>query len=330
MSATTAGAGAKPAGNVKKRFIGLFCNYGLYIIFLLVIVSFASRSAQFLTVKNAITIVQLASALGIATVGMFFVLITGGIDISVASNMYFSALMGSYLLNRFNVPILVSFVVAVLCGAFIGTINGIFVARFKMVPFITTLATMSIARGFGLIISDQKMVILNEQGFKVANTRLFGVPVMAFVFLITVAIGHFVFTRTQFGRQLFACGNNLTGANRIGINGPRTVFIAYLVCGCLAGLAGMVNACNLTSITQNFAIGDEFVVISSAVVGGASLFGGKGKVFPGALIGIIMIQVIINGLTITNASPYAYTVVRGVIIFIAVMVDSIKFSGEIR
>lgn len=317
-------------GNRKKRLVDLFCRYGLYLIFLLVILYFSSQSSQFLTPQNAVTIIQLASALGIATVGMFFVLITGGIDISVASNMYFSAVVGSYLLNQLGLPIVVSFLSGILCGGLIGCINGLFIARFKMVPFITTLATMSIARGFGLFVSGQKLIVLNEQGFQVANTRLLGVPVMAYVFLLTVFAGHFVLTRTQFGRQLFACGNNLAGANRIGINGPRTVFAAYLICGCLAGLAGMVNACNLTSINQNFAIGDEFVVISSAVVGGASLFGGKGRIFPGALVGIIMIQVIINGLTITNASPYAYTVVRGAIIFIAVMVDSIKFSGEIR
>lgn len=327
---TASNVGVKPAANLKKRFVDFFCSYGLYVIFLIVIIFFASQSPQFLTGRNAVTIIQLASALGIATVGMFFVLITGGVDISVASNMYFSAVVGSYLLNQMGLPIWVSFIAGIICGGFIGAINGLFIARFKMVPFITTLATMSIARGFGLFVSGQKLIVLNDQGFRVANTRLLGVPIMAYVFLAAVLLGHFVLTRTQFGRQLFACGNNLAGANKIGINGPKTVFIAYLVCGCLAGLAGMVNACNLTSINQNFAIGDEFVVISSAVVGGASLFGGKGRVFPGALVGIIMIQVIINGLTITNASPYAYTVVRGVIIFIAVMVDSIKFSGEIR
>lgn len=321
---------AKTGTKAQKRFVDLFCRYGLYIIFLLVILYFATKSDRFLTVHNAITIVQLASALGIATVGMFFVLITGGVDISVASNMYFSAVVGSYLLNNMGLPIWISFIVATLCGSLIGCINGLFVARFKLVPFITTLASMSIARGLGLLVSGQKLIVLNAEGFMVANTRFLGVPIMAYLFLAVVLIGHFILTRTQFGRQLFACGNNLAGANKIGINGSKVVFMAYLICGSLAGLAGMVNACNLTSINQNFAIGDEFVVISSAVVGGASLFGGRGKILPGALIGIIMIQVIINGLTIMNASPYAYTVVRGLIIFAAVMVDSISYSGEIR
>lgn len=123
--------------------------------------------------------------------------------------------------------------------------------------------------------------------------------------------------------------NNLQGAKKIGINGEKTIFLAYLFCGAMAGLAGMMNACNLSSVNQNFAIGDEFVVISSAVVGGASLFGGKGRVLPGALIGILMVQVIMNGLTLIQAVPYIYTVIRGLVIFVAVLIDSIKFSGEL-
>lgn len=312
--------------NAKEFFI----NYGLYLVFAAVIIFFSFRNSMFLTLGNTITIVQMSSTLGIVVVGMFFVLITGGIDISVASNMYFSAVVSCILLNNYNVPIALCFVVSTLCGCLIGTINGIFVAKYKMVPFITTLATMSIARGLGLFFSNQKLIVVDQSGFAVSNSKILGIPLVAYIFIATAIIGHIILTRTTFGRQLFACGNNLAGANKVGVNGKRTVFFAYLICGALAGLAGMVNACNLSSVNQNFAIGDEFVVISSAVVGGASLFGGKGKILPGALIGIIMIQAILNGLTLAQASPYVYQVVRGVIIFIAVMIDSIKFSGEIR
>lgn len=305
-------------------------DYALYIVFAILILYFSIKNPAFLAINNAITILQMASTLGIVVVGMFFVLITGGIDISVASNMYFSAVISSILLNTYKIPIALCFLISILAGSLIGAINGLCIARFKMVPFITTLATMSIARGLGLLFSNQKLIVLDQSGFEVSNTRIFGVPLVAYFFIATVLIGHLVLSRTQFGRQLYACGNNLAGAKKIGINGAKIVFIAYLICGATAGLAGMVNACNLASINQNFAINDEFVVISSSVVGGASLFGGKGKVLPGAMIGIIMIQVILNGLTLIQASPYVYQVVRGIIIFIAVMMDSIKYSGEIR
>ncbi|HNW85612.1 MAG TPA: ABC transporter permease [Candidatus Limiplasma sp.] len=313
-------------GSVKDFFV----NYGLYAVFLALIGFFSIKNPAFLTVKNGVTILQMASTLGVVVVGMFFVLITAGIDISVASNMYFSAVVACTLLNTFKIPIWLCFVVSMLSGCLIGSINGLFIAKFKMLPFITTLATSSIARGLGLLVSHTKLIVLDQSAFVVSNTRILGVPLVAYIFVLMAVIGHVILRRTTFGRQLFACGNNLQGAKKIGINGEKTIFLAYLFCGAMAGLAGMMNACNLSSVNQNFAIGDEFVVISSAVVGGASLFGGKGRVLPGALIGILMVQVIMNGLTLIQASPYIYTVIRGLVIFVAVMIDSIKFSGEIR
>jgi len=314
----------------SKKIKTFLVDYALYMVFLVIIIFFASRNLKFLAINNIITIVQMSSTLGIVVVGMFFVLIGAGVDISVASNMYFSAVISAILLNKFHIPIFWCFVVSILCGMFIGMINGFFIAKIRIVPFIVTLATMSIGRGMGLFLSDQKIFVLNESILAVSNTRILGIPLVAYIFIGTAIIGHIVLMYTQFGRQLFACGNNYSGALKIGINGPRTIFMSYLICGFCAGLAGMVNACNLAQINLNFSINDEFVVISSAVIGGASLFGGKGRILPGALLGIIMIQVILNGLTLAGASPFLFQVTRGLLIFIAVMMDSIKYSGELR
>lgn len=316
--------------NYKKKAVDLLCNYGLYIIFLIMIIYFSVQSNGFLSVSNGITVLQLSSTLGISVVGMFFVLITGGIDISVASNMYFSAVVGTTLLNQVGCPIPVCFIGACLSGLLIGCINGFFVAKLKIVPFITTLATYSVAKGLGLMFTNQQMLFLDASIRSFSATKILGIPLIVYIFLGVVVIGHFILTRTQYGRQLFACGNNLTGANKMGINGAKVVFIAYAFCGLLAGLAGMVNAARLSVINPNFAQNDEFTVISSAVIGGASLFGGKGRVIPGAIIGIVMVQVISNGLTIIGASAYIQNIFKGLIIFVAVMVDSIKNSGEIH
>lgn len=321
---------AKNSAAFRKRLVEILCNYGIYFIFLVVVIFFATQSRGFLSLSNAITVLQLSSTLGIAVVGMFFVLITAGIDISVSSNMYFSAVVGTTLLNQLGCPLIVCFLGACLSGLFIGCINGIFVAKLKIVPFITTLATYSVARGLGLMFTNQQMLFLDSSVRTFSTTRILGIPLMVYIFLGVVLIGHFVLTRTQYGRQLFACGNNLTGAKQIGINGTRVVFTAYAVCGLLAGLAGMVNAARLSVINPNFAQNDEFTVISSAVIGGASLFGGKGKVLPGAIIGIVIVQVIANGLTIIGASAYIQNICKGVIIFIAVMVDSVKNNGDIH
>jgi len=315
---------------IRAKITDLFCTYGLYVIFVVMVVFFTIQKSNFLTINNILTILKSSSVLGTAVVGMFFVLIVAGIDISVASNMYFSAVVGVTLLNNFNAPLLVCFIAACLSGLFIGIINGFFVAKVKIVPFIVTLATYSVAKGMGLFFTNQKMLFLNARSMELAKAQFLGVSAFIYIFIAIVLIAHFVLTSTQFGRQLYAVGNNLVGANKMGINGAKTIFIAYVICGGLAGIAGMLNAVNLSVINPNFAQGDEFVVISSSVIGGASLFGGKGRVLPGAIIGIVMVQAIINGLTMMGASAYVYTIFRGIIIFIAVMADSIKFSGEIR
>lgn len=316
--------------NTGGKFVDLFCTYGLYFIFVVMIIFFTIQKPKFFSLQNLFLILKSSSILGLAVVGMFFVLIVAGMDISVGMNMYFSAVVGATVLNKLHAPLIVCFVAALLSGALIGCINGFFVSRIKVAPFIVTLATYSVAKGLGLFFTNQQMVFLDSSVMNFANTRIGGISIFVFIFIAVVVVAHYILTCTQFGRQLFACGCNLTGANKMGINGPKVILFAYIICGALSGFAGMLSACNLSVINPNFAQGDEFVVISSAVIGGASLFGGKGKVLPGAIIGIVMIQAIINGLTMMGASAYSYTIFRGVIIFIAVMVDSIKFSGEIR
>lgn len=321
---------AEKTTNAGKKFVDLFCTYGLYFIFVVMIIFFTIQKPNFFSLQNLFLILKSSSVLGLAVVGMFFVLIVAGIDISVSMNMYFSAVVGATVLNQLHAPLIVCFLASLACGALIGCINGAFVSKVKVAPFIVTLATYSVAKGLGLFFTNQQMVFLDSSVMNFANIKIGGISIFVFIFLAVVLIAHYVLTSTQFGRQLFACGCNLVGANKMGINGPKVIFLAYIICGALSGLAGMLSACNLSIINPNFAQGDEFVVISSAVIGGASLFGGKGKVLPGAIVGIVMIQAIINGLTMMGASAYSYTIFRGIIIFIAVMVDSIKFSGEIR
>ncbi len=321
---------ATQSANTGKKIVDFLCTYGLYFIFIIMIIFFATQQSNFFSVSNFLLILKSASVLGIACVGMFFVLIVAGIDISVSMNMFFSAVVGATLMNNMGMPLPVCFLASCISGLLIGCINGFCVAKLKIVPFITTLATYSVARGLALLFTNQQMLFLGSSVIDFANIRWFGISIFVYIFILIVLIAHYVLTSTQFGRQLYACGNNLVGAEKIGINGTKIVFLAYAICGALSGLAGMLSACNLSVINPNFAQGDEFVVISSSVIGGASLFGGKGKVLPGAIIGIVMVQAIVNGLTMIGASAYTYTIFRGIIIFIAVMVDSIKFSGEIR
>jgi ribose/xylose/arabinose/galactoside ABC-type transport system permease subunit len=200
-----------------------------------------------------------------------------------------------------------------------------------VVPFIATLATMSIARGLGLLVSKAKVYRMNELSVfsqsTVGNTRF---PVVVVLQLAMLAVFAFIYYKTPFGRHIDAVGNDANAAKNAGIKVVKVQFFAFLICGFTASVAAMLLAGQVANVTTNFANGNEFLVISGAVLGGTSLFGGKGNMIPGALVGIVLVQTILNGLLLMNASPYAYTIIRGLIIFVAVILDSINYKGELR
>ncbi len=320
-----------------KRYLPYLYQYGVYLIFLVLIIFFSLMNPRFLSARNGLMILQQAAPLGIAVIGMTFVLIIAGIDISLGQNMYVSAIMVALTMEAMKPSgflgsfwsYVIIFAVALLTGAAVGALNGLMISRFKIVPFITTLASMGIARGIGLIASNSQVYYV-EKLSPISNGNIYGIPYVVIILLVLVLVFDYVLRRTSYGRQLMAIGNDSTAAQKIGINVRRNVFFAYLVCGVLGGLSGILLAGQVANVAVYFADGNEFLVISAAVLGGTSLFGGKGSVFPGALVGVILVAMIMNGMTMINASPYAYKIVRGAIIFIAVMVDSINYKGELR
>lgn len=319
------------------RFLDYTLRYGVYTIFILMVVIFSFSNERFLTVNNFVMLLQQAAPRGIAVIGITFVLIVAGIDISIGRNMYLSAIFVAIAMERmasaglFNsvAGYVLVYLIAILVGTAIGALNGIMVAKFNIVPFITTLAVGSIARGIGLIASNSKVYYVDKLSF-LSNGNIAGVPYVLIIFIVLLAIFDYVLRRTPYGRQIMAIGNDATAAKKAGINVQRNVLIAYVICGAMAGLGGVLSAGQVGNVAVYFAEGNEFEVISAAVLGGTSLFGGKGSVFPGAVIGILLIYTIMNGMAMMNASPYAYTIFRGAIIFIAVMVDSVRYKGELR
>lgn len=321
----------------SQKVVDFVLKYGVYTIFILMIIVFSFSNSRFLTINNAITLLQQAAPRGIAVIGITFVLIVAGIDISIGRNMYLSAIVVALAMEKFaatslfDSPIgyILLYFIAIIVGAVIGLLNGIMVARFNIVPFITTLAVGSIARGVGLIMSNSRVVFVDKLG-PISNGNICGIPYVLVVFVVLLVIFDYILRRTPYGVQIMAIGNDAVAAKKAGINVQKNILIAYIICGALAGLGGVLSAGQVGNVAVYFAEGNEFEVISAAVLGGTSLFGGKGKVFPGAVIGIILIYTIMNGMAMMNASPYAYTIFRGAIIFIAVMVDSVRYKGELR
>jgi len=316
-----------------KRFL---LSYGMYLVFIAMIIAFSFVNENFFKADNFFLILQQLSPLGIAAIGMSFVLITAGIDISVGKVMYLSgvlvgeailALPSNVLSSWMLYPICFGIVIAT--GASFGFFNGMLITKLKIFPFITTLVTGFIARGIGLTIAG-----LAKYDVRVltpfANGRIAGFPVVTIFFFILLIIMNYVLRQTRFGKNTMAIGNNKVAASHIGINVDRHLIKVYIISGVAAGVAGLLSAGQISEVYNTFGEGNEFIIISAAVIGGNSLFGGKGSILPGALIGMLLIQLLLNGLSMMNASIYIFNVVRGLVIFLAVMLDSINNRGELR
>src|ERR1035437_10333845 len=222
-----------------------FLQYGVYVIFVLLVIFFGISNHRFATLNNALLLLQQAAPIGISVIGMTFVLVVAGIDISVAQNMYLSAVLvpiamysmkaSAYLGSFWSYVII--FGIAITVGAAIGSLNGILVARFKIVPFLATLAVQGIARGIALIVSKSQVYFVPELS-PISNGRWLGFPVVTIILLALILIFDYVLRRTAFGRHLMAIGNDKAAAQKIGINVDRNIFLCYLICGILSGLAG--------------------------------------------------------------------------------------------
>ena len=316
----------------RKRYsIGKILNKNMLLIALaLVITIFSLIQPKFFSLENLLNILAQGTPLGIATVGMAIIIIQGGIDLSAGSIVYLSMVICSQLF-KYNVGIEVYILISLACGAFLGAINGVLISYLNVVPFIATLGTQALFRGLGLTISGQKMSIFPESASSVIiNTKVFGIPLMIVIFAMVLIVAQIVLSRTQFGRQLYAIGNNEGASLKIGIKIKKIRFIVYLIAGMLVGLGGLITAIQISAVPAGLAEGSEFNYITAAVIGGISLFGGKGTILPGVLLGVLIVTSINNGLVIIGANAYFYQIILGAIIAFAVAIDSINYKGELR
>lgn len=289
-------------------------------LFVLVIVYFSVMSDRFLQINNLLNIVIQTSAIGIVAIGMTFVLLTAGIDLSVGSIMFMCAAVSGKLIYSGH-SLFPAMVAAIAIGLVCGALNGFFVTRLKMMPFIVTLATLFLWRGTALWISQTRAMNLQDK-LTFANVTIAKVPLPIWIFLLIILAAHFILTRTPFGRQIYAVGNDKEAAQKAGISTERILFLVYLICGLCATIGGFILLAQSGAVNPQFGKNREFDAISAAVLGGTSLFGGRGRVFPGTVIGAILIKTVDNGLVILQANPYIYPLVTSMIIFVAVLLDS--------
>lgn len=303
----------------RSKFAFFVLQHAPLLLFAVLVTVFGLMSDRFLTPVNFINIINQSSHIAIIAIGMTFVLLVAGIDLSVGANMYVSAaVLGVYL--GWLPPIAAFPVVAVLGLAF-GMANAFMVTQLRVAAFITTLSTLFIGRGIALYMSGNKMVPFNKDILTFGRTAYLGVPSAIWVFAFVLVVALILLKLTPFGRQVYAIGADPDAAAKAGINVKRLVFAVYCICGVCAAVGGLVSGSQVAVASSTFGFQKEFPVIAAAVLGGTSLFGGRGGVL-GTVFGAVLIQTVENGLVMTNANPYLYPLVISVIIFIAVFTDS--------
>jgi ribose transport system permease protein len=293
------------------------------LVLLCVFLSLATDT--FLSVRNALNILDQVTVLGIMAIGMTFVILIGGIDLSVGSVLALAMMVMGWLANVMGVPLPVSVVIALAAAGLCGMVSGVLITAFRVPPFIATLAMMSVARGLANMITDGQQIVGFPDWFTMlAISRHFGIltATVALMLIILVVTAAFLRYRAG-GRMLYAVGGNPEVARLAGIDVRLVNIGVYVVAAVLAGLAGIVLAARLDSVQPSSGFGYELDTIAAVVIGGTSLSGGTGTI-GGTLVGVLIIGVLRNGLNLLNVSPFLQQVVIGVVIVLAVAAETLR------
>jgi ribose transport system permease protein len=286
-----------------------------------VVLSFTAP--HFLTRTNLFNIGVQTSITAALAVGLTFVIITAGIDLSVAANAGLAGVIGAKLIAGVGAPAAVGVLGGVGVGGLVGLVNGILVAWFGLTPFIATLGMMIAAQGVVLLVSNALPIVLPTSFDWLGSGSAGGFPVPV-LFVVGIAIAaHLVLTRSRPGRYFYALGSNPEAARLAGVSARRYLPVVYVLCGLLAGFGGMLSTSQTVSGQPNFDPNLALNAIAAAVIGGASLFGGEGTIF-GSLLGALLIGVVDNGAVLLNINPYWQDVILGVLIWLAVLFDQAR------
>jgi ribose transport system permease protein len=304
------------------------------LIVLCALLSFATD--RFLTVNNITNVMLQSATTGLVAVGMTFVIITGGIDLSVGSIVALAAALGAGIMKDAMkiMPaawtIVVSIVIMLAIGTLIGLLQGLLISMLKMPAFIVTLAGMSIARSLTMVYTGGKTISgLPEEFASFGSNRIGGwLPVPVIILVVIFLISFYVLQYTAFGRSLYALGGNREAAKLSGINTNRIETITYAISGLASGIAAVVLTARLATATSTAGEGYELEAIGAVVIGGASLAGGRGTML-GTFIGVLILGVINNGQNLLNINPFFKGCIHGAVILIAVLIDTLRKRNEV-
>ncbi|CAM3700272.1 ABC transporter permease [Isoptericola cucumis] len=312
----------RPTGRGHSRVGRFLAENGALVGLVVLCVALFVATPDFLTGNNLLNIGVQASTIAVLAFGMTFVIVAGGIDLSVGSVAALAAMISAWSYASAGMPGWLSVVAGLATGALTGAVSGMAVAYGRLPSFIATLAMLSVARGLTLVVSDGRPIATASEVSFLGSTVL-GVPVPILVLLVAGLVASLILNRTVVGREMYAVGGNVEAARLSGIRVRRVLVTVFTLSGLYAGLAGMLLAGRLTSAQPQAGAGYELDAIAAVVIGGASLAGGVGRV-SGTLVGALILAVIRNGLNLMNVSSFWQQVVIGVVIAVAVGIDVLR------
>jgi ribose transport system permease protein len=323
MPPTVQNAEITPAADrtQRDRIVAALSKMYLFVVFAIILVIGAVISPYFLKERNLLNIITAASITSVLAVGQFFVIVTGGIDLSVGALAALATVVSAILLANHQLVAVASLITLLICGM-VGLINGALVVYAGITPFIATLAMLSIVEGSSYIIQTGELIQISDKGFASFFAGSLGsIPAPVIIFLVITAIAAFVMNNTTFGRELYAIGGNREAARLSGLPIDRDLLLAYVTSGLMAGLAGLMLAAQLLEGSSLIGKGYELDSIAAVVVGGASLFGGSGDPLR-AVIGGLIIATILNIMNLVGIQSQPQLVIKGLVILIAVFFTS--------
>ena len=317
--------------NFTNFFRRLFAvpEIGVLIPLIGFIVIFYALNPTFLSPQFVTTMLRTMSFVGIIAIGQTFLLISGAFDLSVGSSAGLAAIVFTYVMVKMSLPIPVAIVAGLLTGVIIGLVNSFNVLKLGVPAFIATLGMLYIAKGITFLISKGYTIYPLPEAIKTFGTaEPFGTSWSFIIFVAVAIIGHFTLSKTAYGRKLYVVGGNPEVANLAGINPGLIQLSGFILTGVSAAVAGMLLSSRIVTGNPTIGLGWELNVIAGVVIGGVSLFGGGGSI-PGAVIGLLIMQVVNSGLVIIGVDPYWQTVSVGVIMIIAVAIDVWRRKSKI-
>ncbi|CAN7241700.1 MAG: ABC transporter permease subunit [Agrobacterium sp.] len=315
------------ADQKRANFRATMTALGMLPVLVILTVGFHLLTGRFITVNNLSIVMQQASINTVLAAGMTFVILTGGIDLSVGSILAAAAMVG-VLVSLFPDMGLLGIPAALGVGLICGLVNGAIISALRLPPFIVTLGSLTAIRGVARLLGNDTTVFNAELPFDfIGNGTLFGVPWLAVIALLTIAASWFVLKRTVLGTWIYAIGGNAEAARLTGIKVPRVLLFVYATSGLLAGLGGVMSAARLYA-ANGLQLGQayELDAIAAVILGGTSFVGGVGSIW-GTLVGALIIAVLSNGLILVGVSDIWQYIIKGLVIIVAVALDRFRLQG---